>query len=129
MKNSVLSWALMALIFVSAASQGQEALPADLLQISNTEAFSRYVFLVDKTARRLLVVERVGESVRVLESIPADIGKNAADKMRENDHATPEGIYFFQEKLTQPEIPFELYGKMAFPTDYPTLFDRRRNKT
>lgn len=103
--------------------------PADLLQISETPAFSKYVILVDKSERKLLVVERDGESIRVHAEAIADIGKNNGNKERENDHKTPEGIYFFQQRKSQPEIPFSLYGKMAFTTDYPNLFDRRQKKT
>lgn len=107
----------------------QERLPADLLQISSTEAFSKYVFLVDKEDRKLMVFERSGETLRKIDEVPADIGKNGGNKTRRDDHKTPEGIYFFQEKLGQPQIPFSLYGKMAFTTDYPNLFDRRAAKT
>ncbi|MBX3039254.1 MAG: L,D-transpeptidase family protein [Bdellovibrionaceae bacterium] len=103
--------------------------PADLLQISSTDAFSKYVMLVDKGSRKLMVFERDGETIRLLEEVPADIGKKGGNKERENDHRTPEGIYFFQEKLASPAIPFNLYGKMAFTTDYPNVFDRRLKKT
>lgn len=107
----------------------ENQLPADLLQIANAEAFSRYVLLVDKKIRKLYVFERQGEGIRKIDEIPADIGKSEGNKTQRDDHRTPEGIYFFQKKLTQPEIPFSLYGKMAFTTDYPNLFDRRARKT
>lgn len=106
-----------------------ETWPADLLQIAATEHFSKFVFLVDKKERKLLVFERDGESIHKLAEYPADLGKNDGDKTRENDHKTPEGIYFFQKKLSQPQIPFNLYGKMAFTTDYPNYFDRMDGKT
>lgn len=121
--------------FPAFAADGHDAtassalFPADLLQISETPAFSKYVLLVDKSERKLLVMERDGESVRVLAEAAADIGKNNGNKERENDHKTPEGIYFFQQRKAPPEIPFSLYGKMAFTTDYPNLFDRRERKT
>lgn len=103
--------------------------PADLLQISTTTAFSKYVFLVDKKERKLLVYERDGQTVNLIDEVPADIGKNDGNKEKANDHKTPEGIYFFQQKKAPPEIPFSLYGKMAFTTDYPNLFDLRQKKT
>ncbi len=106
-----------------------DLLPADLLQISNTEAFSKYVFLVDKKERKLIVFERNGETLKKIDEVPADIGKNDGNKTKENDHKTPEGIYFFHSKLSQPQIPFSLYGKMAFTTNYPNLFDQRARKT
>ena len=43
-----------------------ELWPADLLQISSTEAFSKYVLLVDKAERKLLIFERSGESIKKL---------------------------------------------------------------
>lgn len=105
-----------------------ELFPADLLQMSSTGAFSKHVFLVDKKERKLLVFERDGETIRRIDEIAADIGKNDGNKQKENDHRTPEGIYFFQRKISAPEIPFSLYGKMAFTTDYPNIFDLRQKK-
>lgn len=110
-------------------ASAEELLPADLLQIASTEAFSKHVFLVDKKERKLMVFERAGEQIKKVGEFVTDIGKNDGDKRRENDNRTPEGIYFFQERLSQPEIPFSLYGKMAFTTNYPNFFDRLERKT
>lgn len=104
-------------------------LPSDLLQISSTEAFSKYVFLVDKSARNLAVYERKGETIEKILDVPSDIGKNSGNKLKRDDARTPEGIYFFEKYLDQPSIPFNLYGEMAFTTDYPNIFDRRESKT
>jgi murein L,D-transpeptidase YafK len=106
-----------------------ESLPDSLLQISETEAFSKYVFLVDKEKRKLTVYERNGENVKKVQEYPTDIGKMGGNKTKRDDHKTPEGIYFLERKLAQPEIPFSLYGSMAFTTSYPNLFDKRENKT
>ncbi|CAE79002.1 L,D-transpeptidase family protein [Bdellovibrio bacteriovorus] len=106
-----------------------DLLPASLLQISETEAFSRYVILVDKEQRKLSVFERNGEQIQKITEYPADIGKMGGNKTKRDDHKTPEGIYFLQERLSQPKIPFSLYGALAFTTNYPNLFDKRENKT
>lgn len=103
--------------------------PADLLQISSTEAFSKHVILVDKSQRKLMIYERNGETIAKIKEIDTDIGKNGGNKTKRDDHKTPEGIYFFQKELTQPEIPFDLYGKKAFTTDYPNFFDKLEGKT
>lgn len=126
-----ISLPLLAQTTLSAASQVEttDSLPAPLLQISETEAFSRYVFLVDKDQRKLSVFERFGEKIRKVEEFPADIGKNGGNKTKRDDHRTPEGIYFLERKLSQPSIPFNLYGALAFTTNYPNLFDQRENKT
>jgi len=113
----------------SAVAPSIDLLPASLLQISETEAFSKFVLLVDKEQRKLTVFERDGEQIKKLQEYPADIGKNGGNKTKRDDARTPEGIYFLEKRLTQPEIPFNLYGALAFTTNYPNLFDRRQNKT
>ncbi|MFN8791560.1 MAG: L,D-transpeptidase family protein [Bdellovibrionales bacterium] len=116
-------------VFIFGTAFGEELYPENLLQISATQAFSKYVFLVDKSLRKLYVFERDGDSIKKVEELTTDMGKNNGKKEKENDYKTPEGIYFFQEKKTQPEIPFKLYGSMAFTMDYPNLFDRLEGKT
>lgn len=86
------------------------------------------VFFVDKNSRELKVYEPGSKpQLRVIEQ--ADIGKNQGDKQKENDHRTPEGIYFLEKKLSPPEIPFDLYGSLAFTSNYPNYFDRFLGKT
>lgn len=111
------------------AAAAAELLPAPLLQISETDAFSKFVFLVDKEQRKLTVFERNGEKIQKIQEFPADIGKNGGNKTKRDDARTPEGIYFLEKRLSQPEIPFNMYGALAFTTNYPNLFDRRQNKT
>src|SRR5437868_4186383 len=96
---------------VSQNKTAPELLPSDLLQISSTDAFSKYVFLVDKTERHLQVFERKGETIEKILDVPSDMGKNLGNKSKRDDHRTPEGIYFFEKKLDKSEIPFNLYGE------------------
>lgn len=111
------------------APQPPELFPADLLSISETDAFSKFVFVVDKSLRTLSLFERDGTQIKKIKEWTTDIGKNDGNKTRENDHKTPEGIYFLEKKLTQPEIPFSLYGELAFTTNYPNFFDKLEGKT
>lgn len=96
---------------------------------SDDQHFSKFLFVVGKKERTLWVYERQGELLRLVEKFDTDIGKNHGDKKKENDQKTPTGIYFLQKKLAQPEIPFNLYGSLAFTTDYPNIFDKRDYKT
>lgn len=107
----------------------EELFPSDLLSITETDAFSKFVFVVDKSARKLTIYERNGKQIKKVNEFPADIGKSDGNKTKRDDHKTPEGIYFLQKRLTQPEIPFQLYGDLAFTTNYPNLFDQREDKT
>ncbi|MCE3010638.1 MAG: L,D-transpeptidase family protein [Proteobacteria bacterium] len=113
----------------SAQSQDETLFPSGMIAIPEDPHFSNYSFVVDKSKRMLYVYEGQGEKIKKLAEYPTDIGKNSGDKQKENDHRTPVGIYFLEKELTQPEIPFDLYGNLAFTTDYPNIFDRREQKT
>lgn len=86
-----------------------------------------YAVLVDKTARLLKIYRFEADLPHLIFEVPADLGKNDGDKARTNDHKTPTGLYFLTKKKTQ--VPFGLYGRMAFETDYPNFFDRLAGKT
>ena len=127
MSRLILLTTLFSLLCFTA--KAEDVFPENLLQISATQAFSKYVFVVDKSLRKLMFYERYSDTIKKVEEMTADIGKNNGKKEKRDDHKTPEGIYFFQEKKTNPEIPFSVYGKMAFTMDYPNLFDKKDGKT
>lgn len=103
--------------------------PEGLISISPRSEFSKHIFMVDQTRRILRVYQYDNGLPRLVQEYPSDLGKRAGEKRRENDHRTPVGIYFLEQKKSQPEIPFSLYGSIAFTTDYPNIFDRRDAKT
>jgi len=103
--------------------------PAGLIALSSEPQFASYSFVVDKSKRTLFVYEWKDGDLNIIAEYPTDIGKKMGDKTKENDHRTPVGIYFLQKEMTQPEIPFGLYGNLAFSTDYPNIFDKRDAKT
>lgn len=106
-----------------------ETYPEGLISIPDNDHFSKYVFVVGKKERTLWVYERIGDQLKIIENFSTDMGKSDGEKTKANDHKTPTGIYFLQKKMTQPEIPFSTYGKLAFTTDYPNIFDKREAKT
>lgn len=116
-------------INTDASDSASQLLPEQLLQIADTPAFAKFVFLVDKNQRKLFLYERSGAGIKLVSDYPTDIGKSDGNKTKANDHKTPEGIYFFQTHMKPPEIPFDQYGKMAFTMDYPNVFDQRERKT
>ncbi len=103
--------------------------PADLVQISTTDAFSPYVLLVDKSERKIHVYQNDNQSIKRIQTFPADIGKLDGNKQKRDDSRTPEGIYFLEKQLNPPEIPFDQYGELAFTTNYPNYFDVTDGKT
>lgn len=106
------------------------SLPKQVLNISNDPRVTTNALLADKAQRQLSLIDlkSLVDGV-VRETYNIDIGKNTGDKKKRDDSRTPEGIYVLLEKKAPPDIPFELYGSMAFTTNYPNYFDRYENKT
>ena len=125
---------LLLLSFIScysltSQSETEALLPSGLIQLPISSQISSHIFVVDKTARELIVYESNGEQLKTLVKYPTDIGKGSGNKVREGDFKTPEGIYFLQEKLNGRELNYDLYGSLAFTTNYPNYFDAKDGKT
>ena len=56
------------------------------------------------------------------------VGQNGVGKQRAGDQRTPLGIYFVAEHLDTTRL-HEKYGPIAFPLDYPNVWDRANNRT
>ncbi|MCH8246809.1 MAG: L,D-transpeptidase family protein [Bacteroidetes bacterium] len=56
------------------------------------------------------------------------VGQNGVGKQRAGDQRTPLGIYFVAEHLDTNKL-HEKYGPIAFPLDYPNVWDRANNRT
>ncbi|MBN8540387.1 MAG: L,D-transpeptidase family protein [Deltaproteobacteria bacterium] len=111
------------------------SVPTSVIAIpKNSDYYRPYVFVVDKSARSLEIwkFDDSTEGRRKLvksDSHPADLGKNLGPKVAEGDHKTPEGIYFFLDRLDGSAIDFKQYGSRAYTTNYPNYFDALDGKT
>lgn len=131
---NILSFTL--LLQIKSVAYAQEAdvtsqtikLPNEILQISDAPEIKSSIMIADKTERKLYFFESE-ETLTAPISFEIDIGKKEGPKTKRNDKKTPEGIYLLQKKMTQPEIPYDQYGSLAFTTDYPNVFDKFENKT
>lgn len=103
-------------------------LPKEILQISDAPEIKSSILIADKTERKLYFFESE-DTLTSPVAFEIDIGKKNGNKTKRNDKKTPEGIYLLQKRMTQPEIPFDQYGSLAFTTDYPNVFDKFENKT
>jgi murein L,D-transpeptidase YafK len=56
------------------------------------------------------------------------VGQNGVGKQRDGDQRTPLGIYFILEHLDTSKL-HEKYGPIAFPLDYPNVWDRANGRT
>jgi len=101
---------------------------SEVLQISTDPLLQSVILVADKQSRRLSVFDPT-KNILNPEVYEIDIGKNDGNKTKRDDKKTPEGIYILETRKTQPEIPYEKYGSMAFTTDYPNVFDKFENKS
>jgi len=56
------------------------------------------------------------------------IGKNQGDKWSEGDGKTPIGVYTLKYKLKDEQLS-DFYGPLAYPTNYPNLYDSYLGKS
>ncbi|PJB96793.1 MAG: hypothetical protein CO080_02050 [Nitrospirae bacterium CG_4_9_14_0_8_um_filter_70_14] len=101
------------------ASGGGGRVPAAVLRL---EPGAAEVLLVDKATHHLYLLRGSAEGPVVVARVPCVVGKRPGRKARRGDLRTPEGVYFLERKLDGGRLP-ELYGAMAYPTDYPNSFD------
>jgi len=110
---------------IPVANQPQShRIPAPLLAL---EKEGSSALLVDKSTQTLLLYRNRKGKIRYIQSFACSTGKKNGTKRKMGDKRTPEGIYLFTQRKTDGELPPE-YGKMAFPIDYPNLFDRKQGK-
>lgn len=99
------------------------------------EKFSHHVIVVEKSTHQLFIYENANGVPRLVKSFLAATGKFKGDKLKSGDHKTPEGIYtlydfYSKETLLNKHGKYaEIYGKGAFPMDYPNFVDQRKGKT
>ncbi|ACS81278.1 ErfK/YbiS/YcfS/YnhG family protein [Maridesulfovibrio salexigens DSM 2638] len=95
--------------------------------IDPTPLVPDYILAVDKESQKLhLLVHK--SPLHAEASFTCATGQVAGDKVVEGDLKTPEGIYFTTGKRTGLKN-YTLYGKMAFPLNFPNPVDRIKGKT
>lgn len=95
------------------------SVPADVggLLLIDLEAYRLYVLRTDDNGN----LSAVGDYY-------ISIGKGGMDKRSEGDEKTPVGVYRVERHLPGETLP-ALYGRGAFPLDYPNSWDRHLGRT
>lgn len=83
-----------------------------------------FVIIVEKRTHRL----HLYDGGRRVKSVRITTGKRRGDKEVQDDHKTPEGIYFLTEFLEDKELPAR-YGARAIVLDYPNPVDKFQGKS
>lgn len=106
-------------------SESTPVLPAYILKlpesigtvlIADTGSATLHRYFVDEYGLQLSDIQRMS------------IGLEGAGKEKTGDRKTPLGIYFVLEELDTSNL-HEKYGPVAFPIDYPNVWDERNHKT
>lgn len=101
------------------------AVPAEFVRLP---ASAKHAILVDTENYRLYVFEMRQEGPRRLGDFYVSIGKAGNDKRFEGDEKTPTGVYKVARYLPGERLP-DMYGRGAFPIDYPNEWDRLQGRT
>ncbi len=124
----LLSLVAMAPSSVFSFAQAGE-LPAALVQLGDGQYFSKTALIVDKSKRLLTVWSKTTGGIAKVTEYPSDLGRKEGPKVSSGDYKTPEGIYFLMNMMEGSNLDFSQYGKKAFTTNYPNLFDQMEGKT
>jgi hypothetical protein len=106
------------------AAQPGDGLPAYLLQVPETVT-TIFVAETDTSTLHRFGVGTTGPEYR--DERYMSVGQNGVGKTRAWDRRTPLGIYFINEQLDTSGLD-EKYGAMAFPLDYPNVWDRSNER-
>jgi len=103
----------------------QGLLPDNIIQLSEHQD---YVIVIDQTESRLYVY-RNQQGTPILEtSYFVTIGLKGSGKEKSGDQKTPVGVYHVTRHIEGKKLP-DLYGKGAFPVNYPNSWDIRKNRS
>ncbi|GHA10213.1 hypothetical protein GCM10008090_19720 [Arenicella chitinivorans] len=99
-------------------------LPADLVLMGKYQ----HVLVADLTAGRLYVYANNDGRPKLVRDYYLTMGSQGFGKQVEGDNKTPIGIYRVTRHIEGKALP-DLYGKGAFPVDYPNRYDRYLGRT
>jgi len=106
------------------AEHGHNKLPANLIHIGDHP----YVIVTDMLKGRLYLYQNNQGQPELIRDYYLSVGSSGVGKQIEGDNKTPIGVYAINRYIKGEELP-DLYGKGAFPVNYPNLVDRYRNRT
>jgi len=125
-KVNALVLLLVVFLFLAFGSLGacaESAFPAAIIQLPENEN----AILVEKKTQTLFLYTADSKNLFLRLQVPCSTGEANGIKQKAGDKKTPEGVYFlndeFEDKYLSP-----IYGKKAFPTDYPNFMDKKTGK-
>lgn len=100
-------------------------LPSSIVQIAPNHP---HVLFVDLKHSRLYVYKNNGENLTLVDDYFITMGLQGSGKEKEGDQRTPLGVYHVTQFIADSKLP-DLYGRGAFPINYPNQWDKRLGRT
>jgi len=113
----------MFLLLVSGNWAGAETLPDSLVLLPVSE----HAVIVEKKTQTVYVYKAQPDGIELVSQYPCSTGEVAGPKTKAGDKKTPEGVYFLKDEYEDRYLT-PVYGKKAFPSDYPNFLDMRQGK-
>lgn len=98
--------------------------PASLVEMGQHE----HVIVADMAEGRLYLYANIKGHPKLIRDYYMSVGSAGYGKQVEGDNKTPIGVYAVNQYIEGRALP-DLYGKGAFPVNYPNRFDRFRKRT
>lgn len=98
--------------------------PASLIDMGRHE----HVMVSDMQAGRLYLYRNVENVPELVRDYYLSVGSAGYGKEYEGDNKTPIGVYSIYQHIAGEELP-DLYGKGAYPVNYPNRYDRALKRT
>ncbi len=98
--------------------------PASLVALGDNP----FVLVADMPLGRLYVYKNDGGVPKLVRDYYLTVGSQGYGKEVEGDNKTPVGVYEINDYIEGKKLP-DLYGKGAFPVNYPNRYDRYRKRT
>lgn len=103
----------------------QGLIPDNLIRLAENQ---RYFIIIDQAQSRLYVYRNEQGTPLLETDFFISIGAKGAGKQYRGDQKTPIGIYHVTRYIDDKELP-DLYGRGAFPVNYPNTWDQRNNRS
>lgn len=88
----------------------------------------KYVLVADLDKGRLYLYQNINGQASLLRDYYLSVGKAGYGKQIEGDNKTPVGVYSIIKHIEGAKLP-DLYGKGAFPVNYPNRYDKSLKRT
>ncbi|MFT5138194.1 MAG: hypothetical protein ACI8XV_003244, partial [Arenicella sp.] len=98
--------------------------PANLVMMGQ----HKYVLVADLQFGRLYLYQNNNGQPSLIKDYYLSVGKAGFGKQVEGDNKTPVGVYSIIKHIEGVKLP-DLYGKGAFPIDYPNRYDKSLRRT